>query len=173
MKEIKATKQLGFGALEVMIALLVGALAIVGAIGWYQKLMSSNNNQDELSNVTSIITNTRNLRTTSGYGTSGTNLLPALNKAGGIPDAMSVSSSNVVSNAWGGTVTVTSNGTWFTVSYNGVPDENCVFLATKGAISKTIQTSINGGSTITGEVTAAQANSGCSTDSNTISWITR
>lgn len=165
-------KQAGFGALEVMIALMVGALVIIGAVAWYQTLTTSQNNSNELSNLSSITTNVRQLRTISGYGASGSNLVPVLINAGGIPDNMTIVS-GVVYSSFGGSVTVTSTGLGFTITYAGLPAENCIFLATKGASSNTTQTNINGGGMITGEVSAMAANTGCSTASNSVAWTAR
>lgn len=168
---IKA-RQAGFGALEVMIALIIGSLVIIGAVGWYQSLDTKSKNGDELENISSLITNTRQMRTASGYGTSGTNLVPVLSNAAGIPEKMEYSSS-VLYNAFGGTVTILSNGQTFTVTYNGLPTENCIFLASKAGSSSNQQTRINSGTAITGEVTAIQASSSCNTDSNSVAWTVR
>lgn len=175
MKKInmkKSKSQAGFGALEVMIALIIGSLVIIGAVAWYQTLDTKSKNSDELSNIGMIMTNTRLLRTVSGYGPSGTNLMPILQNAGGLPDSMQVTS-NVVFNAWGGNVTNASNGTTFTITYTGLPAENCIFLASKSAASATLQTRINSGAAITGEVTSIQADTGCNSDSNTVAWTLR
>lgn len=168
---IKA-RQAGFGALEVMIALIIGSLVIIGAVRWYQDLDTKSKNSDELTNLSSLTTNIRQMRTASGYGTSGTNLVPVLSNAGGIPDTMEYAS-NVLYNAWGGAVSVLSNGQTFTITYNGLPAENCIFLASKAGSSSSQQTRINSGTAITGEVTAIQASSGCNTDSNSVAWTVR
>jgi type II secretory pathway pseudopilin PulG len=164
--------QLGFGALEVMIALVIGAIVILGAVFWYPKLMNSSNNGDELQNVSTLVSNTRQLKTASGYGATGTNLVPTLITAGGIPDGMQKTATTVF-NAWDGAVTIASTGTGFSLTYAGVPAENCVFLATKGAGSSSLSTKLNSGSAITGEVTAAAASAGCSTATNSITWSGR
>lgn len=166
------SKQTGFGALEVMIALMIGALVIIGAVAWYQKLTTSQNNSDELSNLSSLTTNIRQLRTISGYGTSGVNLVPILINAGGIPDNMTVTA-GVPYNAFGGAVSIQSTGLGFTITYAGLPAENCIFLATKGASSNTTQTKINGGGLVTGEISASAASTGCSTASNSVAWTAR
>ncbi|BAU77397.1 type 4 pilus major pilin [Metapseudomonas furukawaii] len=165
-------KQRGFGALEVMIGLMIGTLVLIGAVVWYQKLSNSSNNGDELENLSSLITSVRHLKTSSGYGANGTNLVPILNNAGGIPDNMGFNA-GVPLNAWGGNVTIVSTGLGFTVTYAGLPAENCIFLATKGASSSTMTTRINGGAAITGEVTAAAANTGCNAATNTLAWTAR
>jgi type II secretory pathway pseudopilin PulG len=171
-KQHMKTRQAGFGALEVMIALIIGSLVIIGAVGWYQSLDTKSKNSDELTNLATLMTNTRQMKTSSGYGTSGTNLVPVLSNAGGIPDTMEYASS-VLYNAWGGTVTVLSNGQTFTITYTGLPAENCIFLASKGAASSSQQTRINSGTAITGEVTSIAASSSCNTATNSVAWTVR
>jgi type II secretory pathway pseudopilin PulG len=165
-------KQEGFGALEVMIALMVSALVIIGAVLWYPKLVYNRNNSNELENLSSLTTNTRQLKTSSGYGASGANLVPALIASGGVPDGMQ-QSGGAVFNVWGGGVTAVSTGTGYTITYAGMPIRNCIFLATNGASSSAITTSLNGGTAITGEVTSAAATAGCTSATNSISWSGR
>lgn len=162
----------GFGTLDMLIALVIGLLAVIAAMAAMSKLTSSQNNNDELSNISSLITNTRVLKTSSGYGSSGSDLVPSMINSGGIPDLMQRSTSEVF-NAWGGAVTIVSTGTGFTMTYSDVPKDSCIILATKAAGSRAMSTSINGGAPITGEVTTAQADSGCSQETNTLTWSTR
>lgn len=168
----RSHKQGGFGALEVMIAIVVGLFAIIGAIAWYSKLTNTSNNNEELQNISSIITNTRQLKTQSGYGPTGTNLIPVLIAGEGIPENMQ-KSGGTVSNVWGGAVTNVSTGTGYTMTYAGVPDSNCIFLASKSANSNSMSVRINGGTAITGEVTAIAATSACTSGTNTLSWSGR
>ncbi|MGU9854418.1 type 4 pilus major pilin [Pseudomonas koreensis] len=168
----RSPKQGGFGALEVMIAIAVGIFAIIGAIAWYSKLTNTSNNNEELQNVSSLITNTRQLKTQSGYGPTGTNLIPVLIAGEGIPENMQKSGSTV-SNLWGGAVTNVSTGSGYNMTYAGVPDSNCIFLATKSANSNSLTIRINGGTAITGEVTSIAATSACTSGTNTLSWSGR
>lgn len=168
----RSSKQGGFGALEVMIAIAVGIFAIIGAINWYSKLTNTSNNNEELQNVSSLITNTRQLKTQSGYGPTGTNLIPVLIAGEGIPETMQKSGSTV-SNLWGGAVTNVSTGSGYNMTYAGVPDSNCIFLATKSTNSNSLTIRINGGTAITGEVTSIAATSACTSGSNTLSWSGR
>ncbi|EJZ60948.1 PilS (plasmid) [Pseudomonas fluorescens R124] len=168
----RSPRQGGFGALEVMIAIAVGIFAIIGAIAWYSKLTNTSNNNEELQNVSSLITNTRQLKTQSGYGPTGTNLIPVLIAGEGIPENMQKSGSTV-SNLWGGAVTNVSTGSGYNMTYAGVPDSNCIFLATKSANSNSLTIRINGGTAITGEVTSIAATSACTSGTNTLSWSGR
>lgn len=164
-------KQAGFGALEVMIAIIVGLFAILGAVAWYSKLSTTSNNQTELENVSSLITNIRTLRTSSGYGTVGS-LNTVLVSTNGIPETMRTSGSNVY-NAWDGAVTAASTGAGYTLTYASVPAAGCIFLATKSPSSSATSLKINGGTAINGEVTQTAAAAGCSTDTNTLVWSGR
>lgn len=168
----RSPKQGGFGALEVMIAIVMGIFAVIGAIAWYSKLTNTSNNNEELQNISSIITNTRQVKTQSGYGPTGTNLIPVLIAGEGIPENMQKSGSTV-SNLWGGAVTNVSTGSGYNMTYAGVPDSNCIFLATKSANSNSLTIRINGGTAITGEVTSIAATSACTSGTNTLSWSGR
>lgn len=169
----RSPKQGGFGALEVMIAIFVGIFAVIGAIAWNSKLTNTANNNDELQNVSSLITNTRQMKTQSGYGTSGTNLIPVLLAADGIPENMQKTGTTVF-NVWGGAVTNVSTGTGYTLTYAGVPDSNCIFLASKSANSEALSVKINGGTAIVGEVTSIAATAACTAGTtNTVSWSGR
>lgn len=165
----QAPSQNGFGALEVMIALMIGAIVIIGAVVWYPKLTNNSNNGNELENVSSLLTNTRQLKTASGYGAANTDLIPTLLNGGGIPDNMQ-KSGGAVFNSWDGAVTIKSTGTGYTLTYSGLPPQNCIFLATKASNSSTVTTSINGGAATPGEITAVTASAACSGATNTVTW---
>ncbi|WP_440057901.1 type 4 pilus major pilin [Pseudomonas fragariae (ex Marin et al. 2024)] len=164
--------QRGASTIEVVIFILIGVLILVAGLTWFPKLLGSWSNSNELENITSILGTTQTLKTASGYGSSGTNLVTTLLANDGIPETMQ-KNAGVVYNSWGGSVTVTSTGMGWTVTYNGVPAANCIFLATKGPANNTNSLKINGGSAIKGEVTAAAATTGCSADSNSLAWSGR
>lgn len=168
----RSPKQGGFGALEVMIALMIGAIVIIGAVVWYPKLTNNSNNGEELSNISSLLTNTRQLKTASGYGASGTDLIPTLLNGGGIPDNMQ-KSGGAVFNAWDGAVTIKSTGTGYILTYAGLPAQNCIFFATKASNSSSITTSINGAAGVTGEITSVVASAACTGATNTVAWAGR
>ncbi|HCE9846023.1 TPA: pilus assembly protein PilX, partial [Pseudomonas aeruginosa] len=66
----------------------------------------------------------------SGYGSSGTNLIPSLIAINGVPKNMSVSS-GVVYNVYGGSVTVSSTGMGFSITTSKLPKDACITLGTK------------------------------------------
>lgn len=166
------SRQRGIGVIELMVILFVGVLIIIAGMAWWTKLTNTQTNQAELENVTSLVASVRMLKTASGYGASGTNLIPVLINGAGVPDSMQKTSSAVY-NSWGGAVTAVSTGMGYTLTYAGVPAANCSFLASKAINSSSQSLSMNGGTAITGEVTAAAADSGCSSSSNTLAWSGR
>lgn len=119
-------------------------------------------------NIGILISNTRKLKASSGYGTSGTSLVSALRVSKGLPNMSDDGTSRY--NSWGGAVTVVSNGMTFTVTENGLPADACVTLATKISRGQKVTTTINAGTAVTGEVLQANATSGCSKDANVVAW---
>lgn len=164
-------KQKGFGALEVMIALLLGVIVIVGATLWYTKLRGASDKGQELENISSLISNTRMLRSTGGYGTNNTSLVPVLINSEGVPGNMSITGTTAITNSYGA-VTVVSTGTGFTISYAAVPAADCIFLITKSSGQRGTSIKVNGGTALTGEITSTTASNSCSTASNAIAWTT-
>jgi len=163
-------KQRGLTFLEVLVALAIGLILVVGISAMWTKGTNTANTQVEMENVQSLITSLRGLRTASGYGASGTNLMPALINSGGVPDSMN-KSGTTLSNSWGGSITAVSTGTGFTLTYADVPKANCNQIATKSPSNMSL--SLNSGTAITGEVTTAAATAGCSADTNTLAWSGR
>lgn len=165
-------KQGGFGALEIFVALGIGILAVLGALAWKSKLDNSSNNQVESENIASLIANTKQLKTASGYGASSTNLVPLLINFEGVPGNMS-KSGVTITNVWGGSVTLISTGAGFTLTYADVPTANCIFLATQASPGYGSTLRINGGSAMTGEVTSSVANAACTSSTNSLAWSGR
>lgn len=163
-------RQAGYIDLSMIFVLICIAIGIGYALYNGGSLMNSSDVGNEQSNIGQLIANTRKLKGSAGYGSSGTNLVPQLATIKGLPN-MSVSGSTLY-NVWGGTVTVVSNGMTFVITENGLPQDACATLATKISRGQKVITAINGGSSTTGEVTSATATSGCSNDStsNTLSW---
>ncbi len=171
MKLIKKT-QAGFTAIEVLVVLLVGGIIIAGAAYGIDRLLSSSSLTDEIKNINQLMVNTKNLRSTSGYGAAATDLTTSLVAIKGIPAGMPVVS-GVIKNSWGGDVSVLSTGSAFSITYASVPKDPCIKLATK--LSNTAgfaTTKINSTAAVSGEVTSAAAITGCSTESNTLLWTT-
>lgn len=161
-------RQRGVFSLEMMFVLIIAVVALGYIIYNGGSLMGSQDVTNEQSNIGTLIANTRKLKASSGYGTSGTSLVSQLVASKGLPN-MSVNGSNLY-NAWGGSVTVVSSGMTFTITENALPQDACVTLATKISRGAKVTTAINGGTAVTGEVDPGTATSGCSKDSNVVAW---
>ncbi|AZC83960.1 MULTISPECIES: type 4 pilus major pilin [Pseudomonas] len=165
-----AHKQRGFLSIDGVFWMMLIAVAL-GFILWMSWRMIGNSDVTiEQSNISSLIANTKKLKGSTGYGTSGQNLVPSLINIEGT-GSMGISGTNLV-NQWNGAVTVASNGMTFTITEANVPKSGCITLATKVAKDKQTTTTINGGSATTGEILATAASTSCSSDSNTIAWTT-
>ncbi|MFJ3119603.1 type 4 pilus major pilin [Pseudomonas protegens] len=161
--------QAGFIDLSMLFVLICIAIGIGYAIYNGGSLLGSSDVSNEQSNIGQLIANTRKLKGSNGYGTSGTSLVQQLITSKGLPN-MSVSGTTLY-NAWNGTVTVASGGMTFILTENGLPADACMTLATKISRGQKVTTSINGGSGVTGEVSSATAAASCTdTNSNTLAW---
>ncbi|PAU63309.1 pilus assembly protein PilX [Pseudomonas sp. PIC25] len=161
--------QHGFISIEMMIGLIIIAIGIGLAVSRGAGLFGSSNISEEQSNLATLTTNTRALKGSNGYGTSGTNLVPSLIAVNGVPKNMSVVS-GVLYNVYGGSVTVVSTGMGFTITSSSLPKDACIALATRAAKNEYEQTKINSGSAVSGEVTTVSATTACSSSANTITW---
>lgn len=164
-----SSKQKGMSTIEILFVLIVITIALAFAVQKGYSLFARQTNNTEQTNVAELIMNTRSLKSSQGYGTTGTNLVPQLVATKGIPSGLTVAS-NVPYNSWNGAVTVVSAGVSFTITYQDVPQDACVTLATKVAKAEGFTTRINSGTATSGEITPAVATAGCSSDSNTIAW---
>lgn len=167
-KQSRNSSQRGFVELSTLFVLIVIAIGIAAAIYKGGQLLGNSDVAEEQSNIGTLIANIRKLKSSNGYGTSGTNLVPALVVSKGVPN-MSVSGNNLY-NSWSGSVTAVSSGMTFTLTENGLPSDACVTLATKISRGQKVTTSINGGSSTTGEVDPVTAASGCNKDENIVTW---
>ncbi|WP_257111950.1 type 4 pilus major pilin [Pseudomonas ficuserectae] len=160
--------QIGYITVELLFALIVILMGMGYALynGW--SAMGSSDVNNEQGNVGQLIANTRKLKGSAGYGASGTDLIAQLSSIKGLPN-MSFSGGKIY-NAWSGQVTVVANGMTFTVTESGLPQDACVTLATTIGRGHKVTTAINGGTAVSGEVSSANATSGCTTDSNTLAW---
>ncbi|WP_158547280.1 MULTISPECIES: type 4 pilus major pilin [unclassified Pseudomonas] len=165
-------KQRGASGIEMVVVIFVGLLILLAGMVWWPKLTGSQKNSSELENITTIQTNILTLKTASGFGPSGSNLIPSLITSDGIPTSMQKTSTTVF-NSWGGAVTAVSTGMGYTNSVAAVPDSSCIFLATKVALTNAMTLKINGGSALSGEVDSITATSACNAGSNTLAWSGR
>jgi len=170
-KKVRYSKrQGGFGLIEIMIVIILLLTMLYAIMSRSDTAFSSSDSSNELGHVSSLITGTKQLKTTSGYGVS-TDLTSTLYTSGAVPADMTYSASKLY-NTWNGQVTIvsTATGMAFTVKYLSVPQDACISLATKAA-SYSYSTTINANTAIVGEVTAATATTQCnSATANTLTW---
>lgn len=163
-------KQFGFLSVEALIVLIV-VLALLGIAASRSGMLSGGSQAvEEVGNIQSLYANIKSLKTSSGYGAAGTNLVPALITADGIPKNMSVVS-GVPYNDFGGAVQIVSTGSGFTITTNGLSSAACVKQSTsisRGGAFATTQ--IGSNAAINGEVTSATASSQCTGSANTVTW---
>ncbi|WLI52193.1 type 4 pilus major pilin [Pseudomonas sp. FP833] len=120
-------KQRGFLSVDGVMWIMLVTIAL-GFIAWMgYKMLGNSDAAIEQSNITSIIANTKKLKGSSGYGASGTNLVPSLIAIDGT-GSMGVSGSTLT-NQWNGAVTLVSAGMSFTITENNVPKAACINVA--------------------------------------------
>lgn len=165
-------KQGGFTAIEIIVVLIVALGLLAMSAGKLDMLFGGQGLAEEVSNVNTILANTKSLKTVSGYGAAGTDLTTQLVAISGIPKNMSVIT-NVAYNSWGGAVTPASTGTGFTITENSLPNDVCIKIATKTSKSGAFATiKINANAAIAGEVTSAVATAQCNATTNTLVFTT-
>lgn len=162
-------KQKGMSLIEAMIYLSLAVMALGAAVALGMKLMDRSGEGQEHQSIVSLITSVKELKSAGTYGSSGTNLVPSLIAIDSVPTGFSVSG-GVIQNNSSGTVTVVSNGIGFVVTTTNVNSRSCVLLATKIGSNSSITTQINSGAGIQGTVSAAQATTLCSGNTNSVSW---
>ncbi|OHE80661.1 MAG: hypothetical protein A2X76_01310 [Lysobacterales bacterium GWF1_69_6] len=160
----RRNKQQGLTLIEALVWIILSILVIAGAAAGIAKAFGANETRTEADHITSIIVSTKTLRSSGGYGASGTDLVPALIATNAIPKTMTVVS-GVPKNAWDGTVTVASTGPGFTITYPTVPQAACIELATKISRGGAVTTKIGTGTAIVGEVPTATATTQCASPS--------
>lgn len=148
------------GIMMVVISLVVTA----GALAYFYV-----NSTSEVTLVTTIMNETRNLRSSNGYGTD--DYVPALVKGGSISRSYTITN-NLIYNKSGGQVTVKGNGVGFIVTDAGLPQRDCVKVARSIGTADLASTKINN-TTYTAEVTAANAATACVDGDNTLTFTTK
>ncbi|MFC6299101.1 type 4 pilus major pilin [Pseudomonas spelaei] len=160
--------QRGFLSLDGMFWLMLIAVALGFIVFMGYRTFGSSDVTIEQSSLGTLLTNTKRLKSTTGYAANGTDLAPSLINLEGT-GGMSINGTTL-SNRWNGSVTVVSNGMTFTITETNLPKNACITLASNMAKDKQTTTAINGGAAIAGEITAVAASASCSSDKNTIAW---
>ncbi|KVL09771.1 type 4 pilus major pilin [Burkholderia ubonensis] len=160
-------KQRGASLLESIAYLGVAAIVIVGAIALLGSAFSSANTNRLAEELNAIQTGTKKLYMgqVNNYGNASLNANLIAAKV--FPGTLPTDSKDVVSNAWGGTVTVTGTGQTFTVTYTQVPRDVCINTLTAGGNWQSAK--VGDKSTVTYPVSPSNATGAC-TDNATIVW---
>ncbi|PKC36297.1 conjugal transfer protein [Pantoea ananatis 15320] len=127
------------------------------------------NTTTEVSLLSTVMNETRNLRSSDGYGTD--DYIPAIIKGGNIAKSYTVTNGHIY-NKYGGLVTSNGNGVGFIVSDTQLPQGQCLKIAKALGTADLLSTQINS-TTFTGEVTGADAASACVDGNNTLTFTTR
>lgn len=166
----RLARQAGVLSIEMIIVLGIVALILLGVGGRIAVSFLSNDNTSELSNLTSIYSAIKDTKTTVGYGAAGTDLSATIIAGGHLPTNIAVSGTTI-SNQFGGTYTLTSTGQGFTITDPGIPQKNCVKIASGATQSgQYASTTVNGGSANTGPMSTAAAQTSCSSAVNSITF---
>lgn len=158
---IRDTTQHGFTIVELLIVLVIGGVLVFLGLSKYDTIMSSSNVTEEISNITTIAGATKSLKSTQGYGVSGTSLVTTLEKSGGLPKNVSVAAGSIA-NVYGGTIDIKSTGAGYEITETNVPQADCIKLSTKLSKSGFYSTQINTSAARVGEVSATDATTDCS-----------
>jgi hypothetical protein len=161
--------QRGLTLLEGLAWMALAGVVVAGALAMNAKGWLGSKEQKEITHISAIVSGTKQLQSVSGYGSSGTNLVPALISAGLVPADMTVSGTTIV-NRYGGTVTVVSTGLGYTVTDPSLPAATCMSLARQISQVDGLTTKIGSGTAITTAVDTATAQTQCSGTTNTVAF---
>lgn len=163
-------KQKGMTLIEMLVVLIVIIIIIAAASSRIGGIFGKNDISEEVTNLNTLVTATKTLRSKGGYGASGTNLVPTLIASDGVPKGMTVTG-GVIKNSWGGTITVVSTGSGFTMVEPSVPKAACIELANSVSRGGAMTTKVNATAAVTGEIAKPAATTSCSSDtSNTLTF---
>ena len=181
MKSIKSLRsqayktlasQRGASLLEGIAYLGIAAIVVLGAVSLLTGAFSSAQSNRVAEEVVSIRTGAKKLfmGQSSGYGATGTDLMPILVSAKVLPTTITVQAgTTTATNSWGGAVTVTANGgNKFDIKYVGVPPDACINILSGASGWSAITTTA--GSIPTFPATPVDAQTACGTATGDITW---
>lgn len=170
MKQIHSRNtQRGMTLIEMMVVLILIILVVAAAASRIGGVFGKSEIADTVTNLNTLLVNTKTLRSAGGYGATGTDLVPTLIAVNGVPKAMPIQS-GAIKNPWNGDVSVTSTGAGFQITTGSVPKDACVELANKVSRGGAVSTKINSAAAVVGEVSTIAAGTSCSSDSNTLTF---
>lgn len=155
----------------------ISAVILAAVVSYASGLWSKSNEQSEYQNATTLLANTRAMLKNEGVYdfTSAAQMTGTLVQFGGVPKSMGIigeqkSGSVKVKNSWGGEVTVTpasSGGTdnaGFTLTYEKVPYQSCMALATQISQAPNVVTTKVNGTENNGAVKSSAVGAQCQAD---------
>jgi type II secretory pathway pseudopilin PulG len=163
-------RQHGVISIEAIVVIAVILVLLVWGGARITQLYLGTDNTTEAGNVQSLYGAIREVKTTAGYGTNGTDLSGLLIAMGKVPGNMPISGTQIM-NTWGQPYAILSTGQGFTVSDPGVPEKNCIKIVS--SVSQNGQfatTTVNGGTPFSGAMASADGQTACSSDPSTILW---
>ncbi|HEX7682872.1 MAG TPA: type 4 pilus major pilin [Trinickia sp.] len=163
-------RQRGASLLEGIAYLGIAAIVVIGAIALLRTAFGSANANTMLEQLSSMQTAARKLYMTTQGNYGAVSLDGPIIAAGAVPQGMAVNTANAtITNAWGGTVTLTGANTTFTISYENVPKDVCVDALT-GTTTGFTQVAVDAAAAVSTPVSPSDAASACKNDTNTIVW---
>lgn len=125
---IARAKESAVTIMELIAALAIVAILIVGALSLYNLAASNAQSSQLLRNIISLQSTVREAwQGKGGYGTSPIN--PVVTQLGSVPSDWSINGS-AITNQYGGTVTITGNTATFRIELTDVPTAACGKLLT-------------------------------------------
>lgn len=119
-------RQRGASLLEGIAYLGIAALVILGAVSLLTNAFGNAQSNRAIEELVSIRTAVKKLYMgqPGGY-VANSDLTATLVSARVFPGSLTING-NAVSNSWGGSVSVTGNGSTFTITYAGIPRSDCI-----------------------------------------------
>lgn len=165
-------KQSGITLIEVSIGLIIAAIVAAAAFIAFQNNQRRNEVQDNIKQLTEIITETKQkVGITTGYtGFTETNAIQlAILEAGGVDaDGATVPAKNSYSGAGDITMTGAADGETVTLTWPDVPSDQCADIAL--SVSGQVQ-SVNGQATANGSLPVTSLDEVCVGDTTTLSFV--
>lgn len=169
---LSRSNQGGFSLIEALVVLVIGVIVLAAASGSIGGIFTAQDKSQEVSHVVSLLSNTKSLRSSGGYGVAGTDLVPPLIANKAVPTTMSVIAGKLT-NAWGGTIAVASTGGGISITESALPADACIEISTKISRGGAVTTKIGANAAVVGEVTQTDATTQCADPtSNTVVFTT-
>lgn len=163
----------GFGLLQVVLAIAVGAIAVASGLGLYNMAVEGANKSATLALLSTLRAAVDGIYANRAtYGTAGENLVPVLAQRGGIPDSALIpnaagAADDTIQHPYGDAVTVVvaPNNTRFRITLEDLLPEVCASIADSYAgrtrARSGLVNMVFGTTPQAAPVTVAQINTGC------------